>query len=127
MINPMLSRKRSRPIQVDGENYRWNIAPNDKWVTIIIQDVSSNGQRLEIRVNTDINRMWIEFPHIEDLNLKVIKPALVEKLIRMAIKFGWSPKRSGRPLKMIFTEKEQLIALNKRQSARVFSSDNNYR
>ncbi len=66
----MLSKKRSRKIHVDDEAYRWSIASDGQWVTLVVQDELSNGQRLEIIIDTDINRMWFEFPHLDNLNLR---------------------------------------------------------
>ncbi|MCP4106441.1 MAG: hypothetical protein GY749_13065 [Desulfobacteraceae bacterium] len=105
----MLSKKRSRKINIDNEIYRWSIAPDGQWVTLVVQDENSNGQRLEIIIDTDINRMWIEFPNTDNLNLRVIKPALVAELIRKAIKIGWKPKYSGSPLELTLDDKDELI------------------
>lgn len=81
----MLSKKKSRPITVDGEAYRWAIAPNHTFVTLVVQYAEENGQKLEIIIPTDINRMWLEFLNTRELNLKAVTPAAVSKIIKDAL------------------------------------------
>ena len=92
----MLSKKRSRPIHVSGLDFRWLISPESHHVTLVVQHADINGQKLEVTIPSDIHRMWLEFQNgSQDLNLKIIKPALVEKTIREAIGLGWSPEKSS--------------------------------
>lgn len=56
------------------------------------------GQRIEVHIQSDINDFWVEFPHVDDLNLKVIKPNEVATIILEAILQGWEPREKGSTL-----------------------------
>jgi hypothetical protein len=106
----MLSKKKSRPIVVDGEPYRWLVSPDLKHVILVIQCATSNGQVLEVLINTDVHRFWIEFPATDNLNLRTIQPSLVSKVIGSALAFGWKPTAKSQPMKVSLGVEDKLEA-----------------
>lgn len=106
-----LPKKKSRPITIDNENYRWIVSPRAKGiVAFIAEKENSNGSIIDVRVESDINNFWTEFPYVKNLNLKVIKPSDAELIIKQAISLGWKPDESGRPNKFDFDGKKLKIA-----------------
>jgi len=104
----MLSKKKSRPITVNDQKYRWAIAPDGEYVTLVVQHAESNGQKLEIIIKTDVNRFWLEFPNTGDLNMRVVTPSLVSNLIEEALNLGWLPTLKNSPLELSLNEEEKL-------------------
>ena len=98
-----LTKKKSRPIIIDNENYRWLISTRGKGIiAFIAEKQNSNGSIIEVKIESDINELWTEFPNVSELNLKVIKPKDAELIIRQARKLGWNPEQSGKPNKFDF-------------------------
>ena len=100
----MLSRKKSRPIVVDGKQYRWVVAPGSGFVVFVAESADKPGGKIEVYVKSDIDQMWVEFPHIQNLKLKVVKPKDAESIIRQAIEGGWNPEVKGSPSQFVYTE-----------------------
>ena len=94
----MLSKKRSRPIVVEGINYRWAIAPNPTYVVFVAELADTPMSKIEVYIGSDIDRMWIDFPNTDKLNLKVIKPKDAASIITQAINQGWDPNEKSKPL-----------------------------
>jgi hypothetical protein len=46
----------------------------------------------------DIPTLWVEFPKVDNLNLKIIKPKDSEAIIRQALQLGWNPEEPGSPI-----------------------------
>jgi hypothetical protein len=108
-----LNKRRSRPIVVDGVNYRWRIAAvrhqdTDSYVLVVIQP-TDNGQRIAIRVpSRDF------YSDLSDANCGTgdrdpalylpITPAFVQECIAAAREAGWSPLRSGPQLEFDLSE-----------------------
>jgi hypothetical protein len=67
-------KKKSRTISIDGIKYYWLVGPNDGYNVFVAEKVGVKGRRIEVIFPTDINSLWLEFPKIDDLNLKIIKP-----------------------------------------------------
>lgn len=65
-----LSKKKSRPITVDNTEYRWAIAPFSHHVILVVELAHAKGQKLEVKIQTDIDSFWVEFPNIDGFNLK---------------------------------------------------------
>ncbi|MNR51877.1 hypothetical protein D3C85_1716200 [compost metagenome] len=65
---------------------------------LIAEHSKEKGQRIEVYVESDINDFWVEFPHVEGLNLKVVKPKEVAAIIVEAMAQGWEPRKKGAPL-----------------------------
>lgn len=94
-----LSKKGSRKIVVGNEEYRWTISATTKGhIFLIVEHGKEKGQRIEVHIQSDINKIWSEFPHIDGLNLKVVKPKEVATIILEAIVSGWIPREKGTPL-----------------------------
>ena len=94
-----LSKKGSRKIVVGDEEYRWTITATTKGqIVLIVEHGTEKGQRIEVQIQSDINEIWVEFPHVDDLNLKVVKPKEVVIIILEANEQGWRPRKKGSPL-----------------------------
>lgn len=93
-----LPKKKSRLITIDAHQFRWLVGPNDGYNVFVAQKEEVNGQKIEVYFETEINKVWTEFPHIQNMNLKILKPKDAESIIRQAIQLGWYPDAHGRPL-----------------------------
>jgi hypothetical protein len=101
-----LTKKKSRPIKIDNEKYRWLVSSRGKGIiAFIAEKESSKGSIIEVKINSDINEFWTESPNTSELNLKVIKPKDAELIIRQAQKIGWNPEQSGKPNRFEFDGK----------------------
>ncbi|WP_248484070.1 hypothetical protein [Tepidibacter aestuarii] len=105
-----IPNKNSRKIVVGNETYRWTISPNNDYIVFIAEQEESKGRRLEVYIYSDINKFWVSFPDIKDLNLKIIKPKNAELIISQAINKGWNPKEKGSPITFDLTEDFLLIS-----------------
>lgn len=91
-----ISKKGTRKITVGLESYRWVITPSAKGIlTLTVQHNEVGGQLLRVNIESDINEFWVEFPHVEKLNNKVVMPAEVALIIPEAINQGWKPREKG--------------------------------
>ena len=90
-----LSTKNSRPITVNGTHYRWAIAPDSGYVTLVVEQSQGKGQRIAVQILTDIHDFWTEFPNVKGLNLKVVTPKVVRQCILEALCAGWKPAMPG--------------------------------
>ena len=98
-----LPKKKSRPITVDHEKYRWLISQRAKGIIAFISEKeNSKGAIIEVKIESNINHLWTEFPNINGMNLKVIKPKDAESIIRQAQNLGWNPEQSGEPCRFEF-------------------------
>ena len=98
-----LTKKKSRPIAIDNEKYRWLISPREKGIiAFIAEKENSNGSIIEVKIESDINEFWTEFPNVNGMNLKVIKPKDAESIIRQAKNLGWNPEQYGKPNKFVY-------------------------
>jgi len=93
-----LSRKKSRPIIIDEENYRWAIAPDSGYVTLVVEKTGVKGQKIAVQILTDINDFWTEFPDVKNLKLDIVTPKLVRHCIIEALKKNWSPDKPGKQM-----------------------------
>jgi hypothetical protein len=99
-----LSKKGLRKITVNDENYSWKIYQNSGYVVLVVEQCSKKGRRLEVKIKTDINDYWVEFPNIDELNLRVITPKDVSLIINEASAQGWDPSEKGKPMSFIYDE-----------------------
>lgn len=88
-----LRKQRSRKIKVAEINFRWTIAPKDSQIILAAESIETKGRKIEVTIDSDINRMWVEFPYTENLNLRVFKPNDVENIISLALQKGWGSFR----------------------------------
>jgi len=108
-----LPKKKSRIINIDGVQYRWLVGLNDGYNVFVAEKEHHKGQKIEVYFDTDINKYWLEFPNVENLNLKILKPKDAELIIRQALIDGWNPEEKGRPL--MFDWKNDEIIRRERQ------------
>ncbi|GLY82187.1 hypothetical protein Airi02_001190 [Actinoallomurus iriomotensis] len=84
MVSPVdvtLARRRTRIIVVDGERYRWVVAPDDEpGLAIVVERADGPGRRMVT---------WVEHG-------TVVAPGLVAWAIREALGQGWTPRERGR-------------------------------
>ena len=93
-----ISKRNSRRIIINDEYFRWAISPGSGYVILIVEHETIKGQRIEIYVESDINNYWANFPYVENMNQRLVKPSAVRKLIIEAINLGWNYKTPGKPL-----------------------------
>ena len=93
-----ISKKNSRTININGELFRWVISPDSGFVVFVAEHEEIKGQRIEVYINSDIDDFWVDFPHVESSNLRIVKPKLARTIIIQAIEDGWSYKEAGKPL-----------------------------
>lgn len=78
-----IARKGTRKIVVEGETYRWVVAPDDEpGLGIVVEREVGYGQRL---------LAWVEHGNI-------ISPGLVRKVILYAVSIGWTPSERKKQL-----------------------------
>lgn len=99
-----IPKKKSRIIHIDQVEYRWIVGPNDGYNLFYAEKEGTKGRMITIFFDTDINEFWVEFPFVDKLNLKILKPKDAEFIIRQALKMGWNPDEKGIPI--IFDWKE---------------------
>ncbi|GIO06241.1 hypothetical protein J31TS6_22690 [Brevibacillus reuszeri] len=94
-----MNKKGSRKIVVGQESYRWLISPATKGLLVFTAEHTDyKGQIIRVYIESDVNEYWADFPHVEQLNVRIIKPADVSEIISQAVSLGWDPKRKGSPL-----------------------------
>lgn len=93
-----LPKKKSRTILIDNIKYHWLVGPNDGYNVFVAQQEGVKGRIIKVYFATDINSYWVEFPNVDNLNLKIIKPKDAEAIIRQALQLGWNPEEPGNPI-----------------------------
>ncbi|RNB88334.1 hypothetical protein EDM59_04195 [Brevibacillus nitrificans] len=99
-----MSKKGTRRIVVGQESYRWAVSPasNSKGLLVLtVEHTDYQGQLIRVYIESDRNEYWLEFPKVEKLTARAIKPADVSEIISQAVSFGWDPKRKGPPLSFL--------------------------
>jgi hypothetical protein len=91
----LIKSKKFRKINVDGEIYGWIVGSCKGFLIINIMPYFYDGSKLEIYVESDIARFWVDFPNVKGYNLRVIKPKDVRISILKAIEKGWVPKNKS--------------------------------
>lgn len=94
-----ISKKNSRLINCDGREFRWTISPALDYIKFIAESAELSGRKIEVTINSDINRLWLEFPKISNLNLRVVKPNDAASFILQALNDGWKPEEKGSPIR----------------------------
>ncbi len=91
-----MNKKSSREITVGEERYTYVISPAAKGLlALTIEHEEVKGQKIRLYIKSEINEFWVEFPYVEDLNLKLIKPSEISLIIEEALFRGWTPKNKG--------------------------------
>lgn len=84
-----IARKHTRPLSVDGVEYRWMLKETDygamfELLLVIEAQECRNGEQLVAHIEAH-NRMEND----------AVTPRVVADLIRLALKSGWDPARPG--------------------------------
>jgi len=74
-----LAKKDTRQITVDGNRFRYKVAPNDEGLAIVVESAKTPGQRMVT---------WVDHGNI-------VSPWLVRRAIVEALSEDWHPERSG--------------------------------
>lgn len=93
-----LPKKKSRIITIDDCQFRWLVGPNDGYHVFVAEKEHIQGRKIEVYFDTEINKFWLEFPKVEGLNLKILKPKDAALIIRQALNDGWNPDERGKPI-----------------------------
>ncbi|OOQ59552.1 hypothetical protein BC343_05120 [Mucilaginibacter pedocola] len=99
-----ISTKSSRPITCKGRQFRWTIVPFDDKLKFVAEGLWCEGRKIEVLLKSDINRMWVEFPYVSHLNLKVVTPKDASSFILYALENGWDPTEKGNSIKYRLTD-----------------------
>ncbi|TPV54578.1 hypothetical protein FJ444_18930 [Aestuariibacter sp. GS-14] len=106
-----LSKKKSRPITVDGESYRFQISTskldenhNFFLNLTVLRDVA-NGKAMQVKGLVTRN-FWLDISDSENYeidNYPVIRPSHVATIVRKAIAGGWDSSPNGNALVLATT------------------------
>ncbi|MDS0526561.1 hypothetical protein NNC19_12790 [Clostridium sp. SHJSY1] len=107
-----IPNKNSRKIVIGNKTYRWTISPDDGYIVFVAEQDDFKGRRLEVYIDSDINKLWRSFPCVKELNLKIIKPKDAEVIISQAINKGWNPEEKGSPI--IFDLKQDFLLISRK-------------
>ncbi len=94
-----IRQKNSRLINCNGIKFRWTVSPKSHFINFVAECVDGKGRKIEVLVESDINRFWTEFPYVDDLNLQVIMPKDAASFILKALEDGWNPEEKGKSIK----------------------------
>lgn len=72
--------------------FLWVVSASQDTLTLIIQPDNNKNTKITVLIASNINCYWSCFPNVNELNIKVIKPSEVRKIIEYAIMDGWDPK-----------------------------------
>jgi hypothetical protein len=93
-----MAKKGTRLIDVDGERYRWVVAPNDSpgMAIVVVHEEEVDGQRLVTWVDHGV----------------VVAPGLVAGVIREALRsHGWTPRGRGKQVELRCLERVPIPAM----------------
>ena len=102
-----ISKRKSRKISVDGQDYRWSPSQDSGYIVLVVQHLSGKGKKIEVVISDNKNIIVENGSYsieLGDTNKLIITPKLVEALIRDSIKIGWNPKETGSPVELTFNE-----------------------
>ncbi|BDD09054.1 hypothetical protein FUAX_14860 [Fulvitalea axinellae] len=100
-----LSKKKSRPITVDGVDFRYSISTSkidNDWnfrLNLTIQIASGEGSVLTVHGIVTRN-FWLDFSEYGKYgkeNYPVFKPSDISRVIKAGLKNGWVPEEKGSP------------------------------
>ncbi len=96
-----LSKRKSRKIIVDGEEFRWSPSQDSGFMVLVAQH-HTNGKKIEVVVSNDPNVVIENGSYSIEVGTSklLITPKLVESVIRDSIKIGWNPYENGSPVQM---------------------------
>ncbi|MEW9700331.1 hypothetical protein [Paenibacillus sp. SI8] len=102
-----INKKSSRSILIDNESYSWTISPDSGYIVFVAEHAQIKGSRIEVYITSDLNSYWTNFPNVNEMNIKIIKPHDAKKIINQALIKGWDPKAKGKP--MVFDLEGEVI------------------
>jgi len=99
-----LPKKKSRPITVNNENFRYIISTekyNTDWtfnlnITVQIAEGQGNILKIEGLVTRDF---WLDFPYdiTEKKDYPLLTPKDISLIIKNSLNKGWNPNKKGSP------------------------------
>lgn len=89
------NKKNSRPIEVEGQTFRWVFFENSGWNDLTVQSANGSGQKLSVRFAWDKNEG-------SPLPYSAVTPSFVAEAIKFALMNGWNPTGSGKPFQCRF-------------------------
>ncbi|MGI9379152.1 MAG: hypothetical protein ACR2OW_05820 [Methyloligellaceae bacterium] len=92
-----ISKSKSRPITVEGIDYRWALFENSGWNDLTVQSASGNGKKLTVQIEWNPD-------NVSPLPYNPVKPSFVEMAIKFGLENGWNPNIEGKPFECRFTE-----------------------
>ena len=98
-----LSKRKSRTIVVDENEYRWSPSQDSGYMVLVVQSISGEGRKLEVIISDDKNIIIENGSYtIEngDTNKLLITPKLVQRIIRDALRIGWNPTEMDPPVEL---------------------------
>lgn len=108
-----LSIRNSRSIIVDDVEYRWSPSQDSGFMVLVVQVESGIGSKLEVIISDSENILVENGRHTIEIGGSkklMIKPNLVEKLIRDSIALGWSPTTKGKPVELSLKEMRLVVS-----------------
>ena len=99
-----LSKRNSRKIVIDGDEYRWSPSQDSGYMVLVVQHISGQGQRIEAIVSDDNNVIIENGSYTMDVggdHKLMITPNVVRQVIKDALQLGWRPAENGKPLGLI--------------------------
>ena len=91
------SKTKSRPITVEGKEYRWVFFENSGWNDLTVQSASGKGKKLTVQIKWKPN-------NVDPLPYLPIKPSFIAKAIKFGLENGWQPDTEGKPFRCRFSE-----------------------
>lgn len=85
-----LNRAKSRPINIDGENYRWSFFQNSGYDDVTVQHASGKGRKLAVQIVEPVLS---------------VTPALVAQSIQFALASGWRADARGPPFNVRYEDR----------------------
>jgi len=115
-----LSKKGTRRINVDGEEYRWRIRQKPTYdqgafatpMTFAVEHSGSAASTLIVTTTVPRPDNWLLKPSAS------VTPARVADAVRQALRSGWSPAQPGSPFMLNFDMVCQRAASPNRRPAR---------
>lgn len=100
-----LARKGARRIVVDGVEYRWSVRPKPTYcqgsawspMTFAVELVGASGRTLVVSLPWSHPGNWMGAP------TGAVRPAMVARVIRLALAQGWRPEAPGSAFTLTLT------------------------
>lgn len=90
-----LSKKKSRPIQIGDQKFRWVFFENSGWNDLTIQSAAGSGPKLIVQLP------WGDEQNPND---PPVTPLMVSTIIEAALKRGWEPQGRSKTLRLRWSE-----------------------